>query len=553
MSDVKRKSGNDEQQAAHRLSDELTELRARLQECEDTLAAIRAGGVDAIVVPGLDHEQVFTLAGSENAYRVFVEAMDEGALTVNAGGTVLYANKAFANLLGKPLGTVIGSSILGVIHPSNRSEFEAVFEQARASSGGRCELTLTRSNGEQIPIFVSARSCVEFGDKAICMVITDLSEQKRNEQIVADGKLARLILSQAQEAMAVCDTSGSIRHCNRAFEQLSGQNPLLHHFDEALALEILEPAQNSSTSEIGRRFSIQEAMAGREFRALEVCSRPQRGEGVHLLLTTSPLLLPNMERAGMLVTLLNIEERRRTENALRRSEKMAATGRLAASIAHEINNPLAALTNLVYLIQSEAPSGAIGKYALMAEKELARVAHITRQTLAFYRESNKPADVSLPELIDSALFLYASAIRRKRVLVTRDIRYTGNIRAYANELRQVISNLLGNAVEALPVGGTLRIRVYLSREWNNSSKTGIRVVIGDTGAGIHPEHKRHLFEPFFTTKAEKGTGLGLWVSQGIVEKHGGAIRIKSSTHPRRSGTVFSIFLPNESTEQRAAA
>src|SRR5690242_20599939 len=210
----------------NRLSEELRELRARLQECEDTLAAIRGGGVDAIVVSGTGHEQVFTLAGTENAYRVFVEAMDEGAITVNSAGTILFANRAFSSLLARPLTTVIGASIFTFIPESERSRFDAIFREARNHSGGRCELTLTRSNHEQVPVFVSARSCVEFGATAICMVLTDLSEQKRNEQIVSDGKLTRLILSNASEPMAVCDANGIVQHCNRAFERLSSANPL---------------------------------------------------------------------------------------------------------------------------------------------------------------------------------------------------------------------------------------------------------------------------------------------------------------------------------------
>lgn len=528
----------------NRLSEELRELRVRLQECEDTLAAIRGGGVDAIVVSGTGHEQVFTLAGTENAYRVFVEAMDEGAITVNSAGTILFANKAAANLLARPLGMVIGTSIFGFVPESERSQFDAIFREASNDSGGRCELTLTRSSGEQVPVFVSARSCVEFGARAICMVVTDLSEQKRNEQIVSDGKLARLILSHASEPMAVCDGNGVIQHCNRAFEGLSAGNPLLRRFDDVVRLEIIDHHRPGEEEQDERWFDIEQALAGNEFRGTEVCLR-RDNQAIHLLLSVSPLILPNMERAGLLITLFNIEERLRTEQALRRSEKLAATGRLAASIAHEINNPLAALTNLIYLIETEAISDIVRNYAHTAQEELSRVAHITRQTLAFYRDSGTPNDVNLTELIDSALFLYAGAIRSKNLAVKREIRFSGSIHGYASELRQVFSNLVGNAVEAMPKDGCLRIRVYRSQEWCNSRTLGVRIVIGDTGEGILPDHRAHLFEPFFTTKAEKGTGLGLWVSQGIVEKHGGFIRLKSSTGPHHRGTVFSIFLPAE--------
>lgn len=535
-----------------RLSEELTELRARLRECEDTLAAIRGGGVDAIVVSGGGHEQVFTLAGTENAYRVFVEAMDEGAITVNGHGVVLYANKAFAKLLGRPLETIIGNSVFSIISADHRDEFDAVFRQARNHSGGRCELALERESGEPVPVIVSARSCIEFGAPAICMVVTDLSEQKRSEKIVADGKLARLILNHATEPMAVCDSAGIVLHCNRVFQDLCGGNPLLRHFDEVVRLEIVQ-GQKNGDRQAGLSFRVRDALNGQEFRGTEVRLRQNGGDPVHLLLSTSLLLQPNMERAGLLITLFNIEERRRTENALRRSEKLAATGRLAASIAHEINNPLAALTNLVYLMETESSADTIHQYARTAQAELSRVAHITRQTLAFYRDSGSPTEVNLAELIDSALFLYGSSIRHKELEVRKEMRFTGSIHGYANELRQVFSNLVGNAIEAMPEGGCLRIRLYQSREWTNSGKPGVRVVIGDTGEGIKPDHRPRLFEPFFTTKAEKGTGLGLWVSQGIVEKHGGFIRLKSSTKAEHRGTVFSVFLPADDVGQKQKA
>jgi len=293
MTLARKRQDDSESAEVRRLSQEISELRARLQECEDTLAAIRGGGVDAIVVSGAGQEQVFTLAGTENVYRVFVEAMDEGAITVNASGVILYANKAFANLVAKPLEILVGASVFDIVSPADREIFGAVFREARNNSGARCELALSRGSGEQVPVFVSARSCVEFGAKAICMVLTDLSEQKRNEKIVADGKLARLILNNAAEPMAVCDSSGSVLHCNPAFLNLCAENPLLRPFDEVIALEIVGDDANPP-EEPGLQFRIREALNGREFRGTEVCLRQSGDESVHLLLSTSPLVVPNL-------------------------------------------------------------------------------------------------------------------------------------------------------------------------------------------------------------------------------------------------------------------
>ena len=179
----------------------------------------------------------------------------------------------------------------------------------------------------------------------------------------------------------------------------------------------------------------------------------------------------------------------------------------------------------------------------MAEIELTRVAHITRQTLAFHRDSQHPEPVRVAEMLDSVMFLYARRVMFKRIEIAREIDDSGTVIGYAGELRQVVSNLFANAVEACPPGGRLRLRAYRSREYFNSNKPGIRIVLADNGAGIGNDHLQHIFEPFYTTKGVKGSGLGLWVTQNIVAKHGGFIRVRSRTG-QGSGTVFSIFLPS---------
>jgi signal transduction histidine kinase len=237
----------------------------------------------------------------------------------------------------------------------------------------------------------------------------------------------------------------------------------------------------------------------------------------------------------------------RTEEYLRRSERLAATGRLAATIAHEINNPLAAVTNLLFLLSNDPKlDPSLRTYAEVALAEISRVAHITKQTLAFHRDASLPVRVNLSDLMESVLYLYARQVKAKRLRVHKVLEFGGDVVGFPNELRQVISNVFQNAIEASPDEGKVRLRVYPSREFMNSHKPGVRIVIADDGPGIREENTHKLFEPFFTTKGEKGTGLGLWACQGIVNKHGGFIRMRSSTHPRHCGTVFSIFLPLKS-------
>lgn len=242
---------------------------------------------------------------------------------------------------------------------------------------------------------------------------------------------------------------------------------------------------------------------------------------------------------------MDITDRKLAEDALRKSEKLAATGRLAATIAHEINNPLEAVTNLLYLIRyNNAWDDNASRYLTQAEHELARVAHVTRQTLGFYRDTTSPRLIDLSRMVEEVISLYLPRFQSMNINVQREYDET-HVTGLAGEIRQVISNLVTNAIDATQAGGTLRIRVHRSKELNNSNRPGGRIVIADTGSGIRPEHRKKLFEPFYTTKQDVGTGLGLWVSQEIVQKHGGSIALRSCVLPGRSGTVFSIFLPAE--------
>jgi signal transduction histidine kinase len=247
-------------------------------------------------------------------------------------------------------------------------------------------------------------------------------------------------------------------------------------------------------------------------------------------------LLESMAENTRLRRQLNTE----TE-ALRRSEKLAAAGRMAATIAHEINNPLEAIVNLWYLLRQEqlSPQGRV--YAEAMGKELTRVSHIAKQTLEFYRCGATASQVNVGRLVEEAAESFLC--RAKSQGATIEVRQRGpaSIYGFAGELRQLLSNLIVNALEAGP--SKIRICCSRARDWRKTSRRGIRIVIADDGAGISPVAAPHVFEPFFTTKEEKGTGLGLWVSKGIVLKHEGTISMRTSTRAGRGGTAFLIFLP----------
>ena len=185
----------------------------------------------------------------------------------------------------------------------------------------------------------------------------------------------------------------------------------------------------------------------------------------------------------------------------------------------------------------------------MAQRELDRVAHIARQTLGFYRDTSAPTKFSVVKTLEDLLFLYEKRLEVRGIRVVRQYKYDGEITALAGEVRQVLSNLISNAVDAMPTGGSLCIRISKSHEWNKSLQPGVRITILDSGSGIPLPARKKLFEPFFTTKADVGTGLGLWITKNIVEKHHGSIRFLSRTAPNDHGTAFSIYLPAQSAPE----
>ena len=245
---------------------------------------------------------------------------------------------------------------------------------------------------------------------------------------------------------------------------------------------------------------------------------------------------------GLSIFAQDVTERRVQQEKLMLSEKLAATGRLAATIAHEINNPLESVLNLIYLTRtSRAEMAKIREYLETAEKELNRVSHIARHTLGFYRDTSVASDVDLPALIEEVLTVYESRLRACSIVVVRDFAIVPAVHALRGELHQAFSNLISNAIDAMrDGGGQLKISVQQARGGND---LGVLVTIEDTGTGIALENIPRLFEPFFTTKTAAGTGLGLWVVRQFVASWGGTITVNSSTDAQKHGTTFTIFLP----------
>jgi PAS domain S-box-containing protein len=275
---------------------------------------------------------------------------------------------------------------------------------------------------------------------------------------------------------------------------------------------------------------------------LELDRQDEGGRAWTWLVTAYPVKPAQDQLRWVGVIVMDVSERKRSEDALRRTEKLAATGRLAASIAHEINNPLEAITNLLYLLRRFCTlEDAALNYVTIAEREVRRMSEITQQTLRFYRQSTLPGRSTMADLLDSVLDMYNVRLSTLGITLERHYERDVDLYCFAGEVRQVIANLVSNAMDATAGGGRLIVSARRSRDWVHPHQEGVRITIADTGCGMTSEVRERLFEAFFTTKGATGTGLGLWVSHEIILKHRGIVHIKSR---EGAGTVFHLFFPD---------
>jgi len=375
--------------------------------------------------------------------------------------------------------------------------------------------------------------------------------RQSHDQLVRERRKLEEVLRQMPCGVMIAEApSGRLMLTNKQAEEI-----LCHPFPPAPEIEHYD--QYRAFRPGGRPYAPEEWPMARSLATGEVVTDEEieylREDGTHVFLSVSSA--PIWEREGPIIaavlTFFDLTHRKGTEEVLRSTEKLAATGRLAASLAHEINNPLEAVTNVFYLLNQDPTLGDKARqYANMANAELERVTHMTRNMLGLYRESPFPVDVKICEVLDGVLELHGPTIRSGKVTVEKRYDRAAEIRGFPGEMRQVFSNLVANALEALGQQGTLKLHVLASRDLRNPKASGVRVFVADNGPGIPSEQRRKIFEPFFTTKGEKGTGLGLWVAHGIVRKHRGCIRVRSGTQPGRSGTCFSVFFPNQTMQAK---
>ena len=392
------------------------------------------------------------------------------------------------------------------------------------------EWEMRRADGKSIQVLGSASPLFDAEGEVRGAVgaFFDVSDRKRMEDLLRERAD---LLELASEAILVRDPAGVVQYWNAGAEALYGWER--HEVAGKPAHQVLETefpvgAANVESALIneGRWHGnlIQKTRDGRE---VIVASRQ----------------VFKKEAGSILEINRDITAQTRAEEALRRTEKLAAMGRVAGIIAHEINNPLEAITNAFYLLRNHPSLDEEARYyAQLGEEELARVCHITKQTLGFYRESQHPVDVSVAGLLDEVLQLQMRQLQLGRIVLDKKYLSNSTVRGFPVELRQVFFNLIGNAVQAMPDGGRLRIR--MGDRWNERvGRTDLVISVCDTGAGVRPEHAKHLFEPFFTTKSSKGTGLGLWISKGIIQKYDGTIQFRSIPFKGGNLTAFRVRLP----------
>jgi PAS domain S-box-containing protein len=469
--------------------------------------------------------------------------------------TLITGNAALSELLGAHQGDNVSLSAANretlsfeVYQQGKRLDADALPLQMAAKTGqqmGSMEIEIRRSAGEPSYLLASATPLFrEDGNvRGAVGAFFDVTSRKQLENLLRERAD---LLELATEAIMVRDLNGVLQFWNAGAEALYGWG---RH--EVLGKKIHEVLQTGFPEGSFGSEAAESALAenGKWYGDVTQVTR----DGREIVVASRRAL--KAEGNAILEINRDITAQLRAEDALRKAERLAAMGRVAGIIAHEINNPLESITNTFYLLRNHPSLDEEARYyAQLGEEELIRVSHITRQTLGFYRESKDPVEVSLSRLLDDILELQTRHLEFDNIVIEKQYRSNGMLQGFPVELKQVFLNLIGNAVQAMPDGGTLRLRVTDCGQLEGRG-TGVSIWVTDTGSGIEPENAKQLFEPFFTTKSVKGTGLGLWISKGIVQKYGGTIRFRSLRYRSGKTTCFQVFLPetNRNSVTRASA
>jgi PAS domain S-box-containing protein len=464
-----------------------------------------------------------------------------GYILLQADGIIVEVNHLFLKMAGLSRDAVLGINFRKLLTSAGAIYYDTQILPQLLLSGVRNEiaLDLVRSDGQRLPVLINVGLRRDAADQPceIRIILMQASERRQYErELLRSRKEAEQmaeVVFHSSDAIIALRPDGHIKNWNSGAAEMFGfaaNEAIGKPFFKLISLEE-EPAGALESLHQGQNIHTEAAGHHRSGRRLDL----------------SVSLTPHLEAPGTLVAfsaiVRDITLQKLAERALLQSEKLASVGRLASSIAHEINNPLESVTNLLYLARHSKHLDEIQSYLELAERELRRVSAISNQTLRFHKQSTSPQDVTAESLIESVLLIYQGRIVNSQVKVEMRLRAHAPVKCFEGEIRQVLSNLVSNAIDAMsPRGGRLRLRCRTDLDWK-TGRRGVVITVADTGAGMARETLRRLFEPFYTTKGNSGTGLGLWVSRQIVDRHRGKIWVRSCQVPGRSGTVFTVFLP----------
>ncbi len=529
-------------------------LSARLHDAEEILRAIREGEIDALAILSERGPSVHTLSGSEHPYRVLVETMGEGAATLTVEGRILFHNPALARLLGLPPEEITGSPIQRFISPDDLPPFQALLKRG-TKDGSKGEVSLVTDNAV-VPVLMSV-SPLELSDlHYTCLIITDLREQKRNQEILASERLTNSILDQAAEAIVVCNPSGQITRANKRAQALCGTNPVLSSFDECFPLYPAATTPDGIPS--GPPLSVMDVLHGRTYTSYEVVLGSKGTTSTRpLLLSAGPLQAADASILGCVVHLIDISERKQAERAqaelLHREQQALAEARMAnqakdvflATLSHELRTPLSAVLGWVRLLK-EADSERIAKHAVeVIERNANAQAKLIDDILDISRIISGKIELeiqvlNLTSVLKVALESARPAAEAKELVLTSHFSNPEMlVHGDAARLQQVIWNLLSNATKFTPRGGSIDVR--LDRDPYNFILT-----VADSGQGIAADFLPFVFDRFrqadgSISRRHGGLGLGLAIVRHLIEMHGGSVQATSDGEG--CGSRFTVWLP----------
>jgi PAS domain S-box-containing protein len=472
-----------------------------------------------------------------------VDSSDDPIISKDLTGRIVSWNPAAERLFGYTAKEMIGQSILTLVPPERHHEEHEIL--SRLSRGERIEHFETVrvcKDGTQIPVSVTISPVRNVEGRVIgaSKIARDVSSRQQNEE--SRFRLAAIVDS-ADDAIISKDLNGIVRTWNAGARRTFGYTA-----EEMIGtpiLRLIPPELGYEEDEI-----LGKIRRGERIEHYETTRVRKNGERIQVSVTISPIRDETGRIIGASKIARDISDRKRLERLLVDAEKLAVNGRMAAAIAHEINNPLESLMNLIYLArQNTEPNTKTYQYLATAEEELERVSHIARQTLGYYRDTGSPVPLYIHDLLQNVLTVYQSKLISTNITTDMQFKDTQKIIVRKGEMLQVFSNITANAIDAMSRGGKLTICTGTS---TRPVGDGVEVVVRDTGSGIRPEQLERVFEPFFTTKGDVGTGVGLWVARQLVTKRGGDISIVSSTEPGRNGTSVTIFLPFDRPAESAA-